>query len=111
MNESFILVVAVFGFIAAVQAAMLAHRHPLPIRLLQGVEWNSTGRLVRNNPAIAGRGGKKVCLMRWPASILQLAVEQGQTLCIEPMPGQNRTAKKASEQPIECPPFSSAATR
>ena len=72
MNEIFILVVAVFGLSAVVQAAILAHRHLVPPRPLQGVEWKSISR-------------KKVCLKRWPASILQLAVEQTQS--IEVLPG------------------------
>jgi hypothetical protein len=87
MNEIFILVVAVFGLTAVIQAAILAHRHLLPPRLRQGVEWKSASRRVRQSPAAAGEGGKKVCLKRWPASILQLAVEQAQTQGIEAMPG------------------------
>ena len=87
MNEIFILVVAVFGLTAVIQAAILAHRHLLPSRLLQGVEWKSASRLVRRDPATAGEGGKKVCLKRWPASVLQLAVEQAQTQGIEAMSG------------------------
>jgi hypothetical protein len=72
MNEIFILVVAVFGFTAVTLTAILAHRHLLPGRRLQGVEWKSTSRLVR--PSF-GEDGKKVCLKRWRARILHLAVE------------------------------------
>jgi len=74
MNEIFILVVAVCGFSGVIQAAILAHRHLLPCRLLQGVEWKSTSR-------------KKVCLERWQASILQLAAEPARIQSIEAMPG------------------------
>jgi hypothetical protein len=84
MNEIFILVVAVFGFTVVIQTAILAHRHPLPGRLLQGVEWKSTSRLVR--PSFS-EDGTKVCLKRWRASILHLAVEQAQTHRTEVMPG------------------------
>jgi hypothetical protein len=82
MNEIFILVVAVFGFTVVIQAAILAHRHPLPCRLLQGVEWKSTSQLVRRS---FSEGGKR--LKRWRASILHLAIEQAQTQRIEPLPG------------------------
>ena len=74
MNEIFILVVAVFGFAAVTQTAILAHRHLLPCRQLQGVEWKSTSR-------------KKVCPKRWQASILQLAAEQARVKRIEALPG------------------------
>jgi hypothetical protein len=84
MNEIFILVVAVFGFTVVIQTAILAHRHPLPCWLLQGVEWKSTSQLVRHS---FSEGGKKVCLKRWRASILHLAIEQAQTQPIEPLPG------------------------
>lgn len=84
MNEIFILVVAVFGFIAVTLTAILAHRHLLPRRRLQGVEWKSTSRLVR--PSF-GKDGRKVCLKRWRARILHLAIEQAQTQRIEVMPG------------------------
>ncbi len=77
MNEIFILVVAVCGLSAVIQAAILAHRRLLPCRLLQGVEWKSTSR-------------KKVCLERGQASILQLAVEKARLAHIEPLPGWNR---------------------
>jgi hypothetical protein len=84
MNEIFILVVAVFGFTAVTLTAILAHRHLLPCRRLQGVEWKSTSRLVR--PSF-GEDGKKVCLKRWRARTLHLAVEQAQSQRIEVMPG------------------------
>jgi hypothetical protein len=84
MNEICILVVAVFGFTAVTQTAILAHRHLLPCRQLQGVEWKSTSRLVR---ASLSKDGKKVCLKRWRASTLHLAVEQAQTQRNEVMPG------------------------
>jgi hypothetical protein len=74
MNEIFILVVTVCGFTAVSQAAILAHRHLLPCRPLQGVEWKSTSR-------------KRECPKRWQASILQLAAEQAQIQSIEAMPG------------------------
>jgi hypothetical protein len=70
MNEIFILVVAVCGFSAVTRAAILAHRHLLPCRLLQGVEWKSTSR-------------KRVCLKRWQANTLQLAVDQARLQRIE----------------------------
>jgi len=74
MNEIFILVVTVCGFTAVSQAAILAHRHLLPGRPLQGVEWKSISR-------------KRECPKRWQASILQLAAEQAQIQSIEAMPG------------------------
>jgi len=74
MNEIFILVVAVCGFSAVSNAAILAHRHWLLSWPLQGVEWKSTSR-------------KKVCPKRWQASILQLAVEQARVKRVEALPG------------------------
>jgi hypothetical protein len=84
MNEIFILVVAIFGFTAVIQTAILAHRRLLPCRLLQGVEWKSTSRLVRHS---FSEGGKKVCLKRWRASTLHSAVDQAQNQRIEGLPG------------------------
>jgi hypothetical protein len=80
MYEIFILLVAVFGF-SAIQAAILAHRHLLPRRLLQGVERKSTGR-------------NQVCLKRWQASILQLAVAQAGVQPIEACLAKIERSKK-----------------
>jgi hypothetical protein len=74
MNEIFILGVTVCGFSAVTQAAILAHRHLLPGRPLQGVEWKSISR-------------KRECPKRWQASILRLAAEQAQMRCVEATPG------------------------
>jgi hypothetical protein len=74
MNENFILAVAVCGFSAVSLAAILAHRHLLPYRPLQGVEWKSTSR-------------RRECPKRWQASILQLAAEQAQIRSVEATPG------------------------
>jgi hypothetical protein len=81
MDEIFILVVAVCGFGVVTWAAILAHRHLVPCRPLQGVEWKSTSR-------------KKVCLERWQASILQLAVEQARFQRIEAAWLEYNAAKK-----------------
>jgi hypothetical protein len=74
MNEISILLVAVFGFSAVIQAAILAHRHLLSRRPLQGVDRKSTSR-------------KRVCLKRWQASILRLVIKQAQLQPMEAVPG------------------------
>jgi hypothetical protein len=74
MKEIIILLVAVLGFSAVIQATFLAHRHLLPRRPLQGVERKSTSR-------------KRACFKRWQASILQSVVKQPQLQRIAALPG------------------------
>jgi hypothetical protein len=67
MKEISILLVAVFGFCAVIQPAILDHRHLLPRRPLQGVDRKSTSRT-------------RVCLKRWLASILQLVIKEAKRI-------------------------------